>query len=158
MNNNKKQEFTLRISNANATEMIVILYDIMLEYIEEAEQRKEEADEFMYKDSIRKIRACLNELISSLHMEYELAGNILQLYFFCLRRLVHAESKKDTTALSDIQKVIEQLENAYAQISPQNTDQPIMKNTQSVYAGLTYGRNTLTENVSEKSSNRGMLV
>ena len=33
-----------------------------------------------------------------------------------------------------------------------------LQNAQVVYAGLTYGRNTLTENMADQSMNRGMLV
>lgn len=33
-----------------------------------------------------------------------------------------------------------------------------MQNAQAVYVGLTYGKNTLTENMTDQSMNRGMLV
>lgn len=36
MNNERKQEFTLRITGANKTEMIVILYDMFQAYLEDA--------------------------------------------------------------------------------------------------------------------------
>ena len=40
----------------------------------------------------------------------------------------------------------------------QNSSGPVMNNSQTVYAGLTYGRNQLTENMADQGSNRGMLV
>ena len=48
MTNEKKQEFTLRVSQANKTEMLVIIYDIFLEYLEDAKKAKEKDD----KDAI----------------------------------------------------------------------------------------------------------
>ena len=33
-----------------------------------------------------------------------------------------------------------------------------MNNSQTVYAGLTYGRNQLTENMADQGTNRGMLI
>ncbi|MBR1851836.1 MAG: flagellar protein FliS [Lachnospiraceae bacterium] len=152
-----KQQFTLRISQANSTEMIVILYEMMLCYLDEAMQAQESNDDAALAEAIRKSRGCLNELEQSLHMEYELAGNLMQLYFFCARRLVHAQAHKEG-ALEDIRKVIEPLRDAYAEVAKLNTNGPVMGNSQTVYAGLTYGRNTLMENLSDQGSNRGMRV
>ena len=152
-----KQQFTLRISQANSTEMIVILYEMMLCYLDEARQAQESNDDAALAEAIRKSRGCLNELEQSLHMEYELAGNLMQLYFFCARRLVHAQAHKEG-ALEDIRKVIEPLRDAYAEVAKLNTNGPVMGNSQTVYAGLTYGRNTLMENLSDQGSNRGMRV
>ncbi len=152
-----KQQFTLRISQANSTELVVILYEMMLCYLDEAEQAQKENDDAALAEAIRKCRGCLNELEQSLHMEYAQARNLMQLYFYCARKLVHAGQHKEG-ALDEIRKVIEPLRDAYAQIAEQNTDGPVMGNSQTVYAGLTYGRNTLTENMADQGSNRGMRV
>lgn len=152
-----KQQFTLRISQANSTEMIVILYEIMLCYLEEAAQADETGDDAALMEAVRKSRGCLNELERSLNMEYDIARNLMQLYFYCARKLVHATQHKEG-AIEEIRRVIEPLRDAYAQIADQNTSGPVMGNSQTVYAGLTYGRNTLTENMADQGSNRGMRV
>lgn len=153
-----KQQFTLRISQANPTEMIVILYEMMICYMEEAEEALKTDRLDAFKEGIRKSRRCLNELIASLHMEYEPASELLQLYLFCLKRLANAEVKKNAEAIGEIKRIIQPLHDAYQQIAPQNTQGPVMHNSQTVYAGLTYGKNTLTENMANQSTNRGMLV
>lgn len=153
-----KQQFTLRITQANPTQMIVILYEMELCYLEECAEalKADSTDDF--KEAVRKTRACLNELINSLHMEYEPAPQLLQLYLFCIRRLAYAEYKKDATVLDEIERVIRPLCDAYRQIAGQNEQGPVMGNSQAVYAGLTYGKNTLTENMADQGTNRGMLV
>lgn len=153
-----KQQFTLRISQANPTEMIVILYEMLLCYLDEAKQALDSDEKELFNEGIRKARGCVNELIASLHMEYSPASELSSLYIFCLKRLAHAEVKKDSRPLDDVKKIIQPLHDAYQQIAPQNTQGPVMNNSQSVYAGLTYGRNTLTENMTDQSPNRGMLV
>lgn len=153
-----KQQFTLRITQANSTELIVILYEMMLCYLEESRQALDAGDKDSFRNAIRKSRGCLNELMSSLNMEYEPAPELLQLYMFCLRRLAYAEVRKNANALSEIESVIRPLHDAYEQIAPQNKQGPVMNNSQTVYAGLTYGRNTLTENMADQGTNRGMLV
>ena len=150
-----KQQFTLRITQANPTQMIVILYEMVLCYLEEAKQSQNKAE---LREAVRKARACINELICSLHLEYEPAPALLQLYLFCIRRLAFCEGKGDREVLSEIEKVIQPLHAAYAEIEKLNDRGPVMNNSQTVYAGLTYGRNNLTENMADQGTNRGMLV
>lgn len=150
-----KQQFTLRITQANPTQMIVILYEMLICYLEEAEAAQDRAE---LREAIRKARGCVNELMRSLHLEYEPAPTLLQLYLYCIRRLAFCEIKQDKQAIEDIKKVIQPLHDAYAQIEKLNDRGPVMNNPQTVYAGLTYGRNDLTENMADQGMNRGMLV
>ena len=153
-----KQEYTLRISQANKTQLITILYEMVLLYIDEAEEALDANNKMEYKSAIRKIRGCMNELTASLNFDYELAHNLLQLYLYVNRELVKASSHNDKERLEHVRKVIDQLHQAYAQIESQDTSGSVMGNTQTVYAGLTYGRNTLTENIADPSANRGFCV
>ena len=100
----------------------------------------------------------MNELIDSLDVRYEPAPTLQQLYLYCMRRLALGEARKDAVLLEEIRKVICPLRDAYAQLAKQNPAGPVMNNTQTVYAGLTYGRNTLTENMADQGSNRGMFA
>ncbi len=152
-----KQQFTLRITQANATQLVVILYEMLLCYLDDAEEATKSGDDAALAEAIRKSRGCLNELEQSLHMEYKPAGNLLQLYLYCARKLVHARQRREG-ALDEIRRVMIPLRDAYAQIAPQNPGGSVMGNSQAVYAGLTYGRNTLTENMADQGANRGMCV
>lgn len=153
-----KQEYTLRIAQANKTQMITILYEMVLLYIDEAKDALDAGNKVEYKGAIRKIRACMDELTASLNFEYDLAQNLLQLYLYVNRELVKAASQGGAESLEHVRKVIDGLHKAYQQIESQDTSGPVMGNTQTVYAGLTYGRNTLTENIADPSANRGFCV
>ncbi len=153
-----KQEFTLRITQANKTQLITILYEMILLYLAEAEESLTKDDKPAYKQAIRKIRDCMNELILSLHLEYELAQNLLQLYLYINSELVQANIHYEKENLHHIEFIIKQLHGAYQKIETQDTSGPVMGNTQTVYAGLTYGRNTLSENITDTAVNRGYCV
>lgn len=157
MTDEKKQEFTRRISQANTTDMVVIIYDITLYYIEEAKTAIESGNAGDLSSAIINIRKCLNELIGSLHYEYEPAGEMLQLYIFCSRQLVRAERERNTDILLTTKNIISRLREAYNQIADTNKSGAVMQNSQSVYAGLTYGRGALNESVIG-SGNRGFLA
>lgn len=156
MTKERIQQFTLRIAQANSTETIVILYEMLLDYVADAENALGKQDETALADAVRKARGCLNELLQSLNMKYEIAGNLKQLYMFCLRKLVHIQAGECAT--EEIYRVIRPLRDAYAEIAVQNPHGPVMGNSQAVYAGLTYGRNQLTENMADQGTNRGMRV
>lgn len=153
-----KQEYTLRITQANKTQLITILYEMVLIYIDEAEEALSADNRADFKSAIRKIRGCMNELTSSLNFEYDLAQNLLQLYLYVNRELVQASVHCDKENLEHVRLVIGELQKAYKKIEDQDVSGSVMGNTQTVYAGLTYGRNTLTENITDPASNRGFCV
>lgn len=158
MTSETKQQFTFRISQANPTEMIVILYDMTLQYLEDAEGAASQEDFATYQENVLRGRKCISELMHSLHLEYEPAASLQKLYLYCIRRLAQAEIRWHVELLQEVVNIILPLRDAYRQIAPQNTSGPVMQNAQTVYAGLTYGKNTLTENMTDQSMNRGMLV
>ena len=153
-----KQEFTLRITQANKTQLITILYEMVLLYLDEAQEALRVEDKAEFKSAVRKIRGCMNELTASLNLDYELAQNLLQLYLYVNRELVQASSHYEPENLEHVRLVIGGLHKAYEKIEGQGTSGPVMGNTQAVYAGMTYGRNTLMENVADPASNRGFCV
>lgn len=153
-----KQEFTLRITQANKTQLITILYEMVLLYLGEAKEALDVDDKTAYKAAIRKIRGCMNELIASLHLEYELAQDLLQLYRYINKELTQANLHFQKENLEHVEFIIEKLQKAYKQIEKQDVSGPVMGNTQTVYAGLTYGRNNLTENITDPAANRGFCV
>lgn len=154
-----KQQFTLRITQANSTELVVILYEMALIFVQEAKEAGEKQDWTEFKEAIRKTRGCINELLQSLHFEYEPAKSLYKLYMFCIRRLAYAQVRKDSKVLDEIASVLGKLKDAYAQIAPTNPSAPVMSNAQTVYSGLTYGKGAaLAEDVTSQSANRGMLV
>lgn len=158
MTREEKQHFTFRITQANATEMVVILYDMLLHYLEEAETAVAGKDVQALHQTVRCARGCLNELIQSLHMEYEPAPAMMRLYLFCLRRLARGDVQSQAEPFQEVRRVIEPLRDAYRQIAGNNNAGPLMGNSQAVYAGLTYGKNSLTENMADQGPNRGMYA
>lgn len=155
MTKEKKQEFTLRITQANKTELIEILYEMVLSYLDEAVNAYERQNRAEFREAIRKTRGCFSELLASLNLEYELAVNLLQLYRYCNRELTLADVKNSCEHLQHIRPIMEKLQAAYAELAKQDTSGPVMQNSQTVYAGLTYGRGELTENMADQGINRG---
>ena len=153
-----KQEFTLRITQANKTQLVTILYEMALLYVKEAKEALDRENREECRAAVRKIRGCMDELTASLHLEYELAQNLLQLYLFIDKELAQTTLHFWKENLEHVEFIIKKLHASYQQIEGQDTSGPVMGNTQSVYAGLTYGMNQLTENISDPAANRGFCV
>lgn len=154
MTNEKKQEFTLRITQANKSELVVILYDMFQAYLEDAQQS--EGEEF--HSAISHARAVLNELIESLDMEYEIAKNLYQIYRYVERLLIQSDVRLDKEPLKEVSGHMSQLRDAYDTVSKEDASPSIMENTDVVYAGMTYGRSNLNENNAGDASKRGFLA
>jgi flagellar protein FliS len=157
MTDELKHEFTRRISSANSTELVVILYDMVLCYTDDAEEALKTDNDHEFFSSISRIRNCINELMCSLHMEYEPASALLSLYRYCIRKLSTAGIRKSIAALDEIRKVMKPLRDSYAELVSLNTSGPVMNNSETVYAGFTYGKNDVNESL-VGNTNRGMLV
>ena len=158
MKKEKKQEFTLRITRANKSQMIVILYDMVLVYLEDSLEAFEKKDYKEYRWNIERAEDCLDELLNSLHMEYEIAGILRGLYFFYKRELTTAAIQERQEKILPVMQMIRELKESYEQIASQDTSAPIMQNTQEIYAGLTYGKDSLNVNLSDQGTNRGFCV
>ena len=154
----KKQEFTLRISKANKTQMIVILYDMVLEYLQNALDNYKNHNKKEYKAEIQNAKNCIDELINSLNYEYEIASVLRSLYYFYKRELSTAAIMEKEEKIVPIMEMIKELKNSFEIIAKQDSSAPIMENAQSVYAGLTYGKDCLNVDLSDQSSNRGFRV
>lgn len=155
MTDEAKKNFTMRITQANKSGLIVILYEMYLEYLEDAIKAGDNRQEF--REGIRKARGCINELMNSLDFEYELAYNLLQLYVYVNKEMAAAEVRKNVMPLENCRKIMRGLMEAYREVSRQDTSSPIMENTQTVYAGLTYGKGKLTESMVQQG-NRGFFA
>ena len=157
MTNEKKQEFTLRITSANSTELIEILYEMLLEYVEDAKAAIGKNDINEIHDAIRKARGCLRELMESIDFEYDIAGYFMSLYAYVNKELLLAEIRKDVKVFDNVKVVIEPLRDTYIELAKMDKSEPVMQNTQKVTAGLTYSKSAINESL-EEQNNRGFYV
>ena len=156
MTDDTRQDYILRISQANPSAMVVIVYDIFDQYSRELLQADPMSEDF--KDLIWNCRCCIRELIESLDMKYELARNFYEIYRFVDRQLITAGVRRETVGLDRCFKMIKALRDAYAEAAKNDTSAPVMRNTDVVYAGMTYGRNDLNTDSFAAGSNRGFLA
>lgn len=155
MTDEQKQQFTRRITNANRTEMIVILLEMVLTYTKDAGKSLDKQDMESFKREIDRAKVCLKELQNSVNFDNELGMNYFEIYLFLRRELSRADVTGNKTALDNVCSIVGEIYETYRKMSEADTSRPIMENAQTVYAGLTYGKNSLNESLAGRDIDRG---
>lgn len=158
MTDDQKQQFTRKISNANKTGLIVVLYEMVLVYTEDAKKALEAHKTETFHQEIKRAKACIKELQNSINFENDLAMNYFEIYLYLRRELSKADFSGKKTALDNVCSIVTEMRDAYLKISEADISKPIMENAQTVYAGLTYGRNSLNESLTGQDFDRGFRV
>ena len=154
----QKKEFTRKITQANSAQLIVILYDIALVYVNNAISFMEKGDMANAKIQADFAKKSIEEMIHNLHFEYELATVLHQIYLSMKKSLRDGILDNNKELLTGVQNNLQKLRDAYDSIVTADESAPVMSHTQSVVAGLTYGRNSLNENLTDAGSDRGFRV
>jgi flagellar protein FliS len=158
MTNETKQAFTRRITKANRTQLVVIVYDMLLSYIDDAKAAKKKNDMPEFEKSLELARNCISDLRLHLDFEYELSKSLFSIYSYCDRQLAEDIYTKKTDNFAPVCDMIKKLRGAFYELSLTDTSEPMMENTQEVYAGLTYGRKDINETLVNPDLSRGFTV
>ena len=132
--------FTRRITSANKSEIIVIIYDIIEENLALAKKALAEGDRETYRNEIKQAISFVKELLVSLDMNYEVSKYLASLYIYVSRCLNFALVSGKKEEIEAAEKVLRKLGDSFREVAKTDESKPIMENTQRVYAGITYGR------------------
>ena len=158
MRDDLKKDFTRRITQANSVSMITILYDMMLVYLGDARNALEKNDGKQFVQEIHHGQDCLMELMGSLNMRYEPAPVLYALYLYIHKELAKAIIDLSEKTLAQPESILKRLRDAYLELEKTGSFEPVMDNAQQIYAGLTYGKNSLIESLAQPVNNRGFLA
>lgn len=157
MENSRKQEFTRRLCQCNRGELITIMYDIIFAYLDDAKEAKACGEYDKYKAAVRNAQNFVGSLKTSLDFKYEISRQLYPLYVYCGNCLEKSVYQNRTDGITDAEKVLKKLYAAFCEAAKTDTSEPLMRNTQQVYAGITYGKNVLNENFIE-DDHRGFFA
>lgn len=150
------QTYTLRVSQASPCELVVIMYDIILDDVKNARAAKSAGNVQQYRTELTHAVKVVNELMEALDFSQPISFRLMSLYIYVNKMLVKARVSGKWDSLSDVELVIEKLRIGFDGIKAQDTTGPVMQNVQQVYAGLTYGKGTLNETyLNARDYNRG---
>jgi flagellar protein FliS len=159
MNKEMIQAFTARVTQASRSELIVILYEMILSEITEAKKAHEMGELTTFDRGLKKSQKYINELIVALDYNYAVSYDLLSLYLYVNKRVVTAIIQKKPDSLESAVSVLNKLLIGFEGVSKADSSGPMMRNTHQLYAGLTYGRGKLNEiDIDPNNRSRGFIA
>ena len=132
--------YTRRITSANKSEIIVIMYDIIEENLTLAKEALDKGDRPAFRNEIKQAVSFVKELLVSLDMSYEVSKNLASLYIYVSRCLNFALVSGKKEEIEVARKVLRKLGESFREVAKTDRSEPVMGNTQQIYAGITYGK------------------
>jgi flagellar protein FliS len=151
--------FTARITQASRSELTVILYEMILTELADAEEAFQQGELPSFDRGLKQAQKYVSELMATLDYKYAISYDLMSLYLYVNKRIITAIMKRNPEPLDSAQSVLKKLLVGFEGVSKQDKSGPMMRNTQKLYAGLTYGRGTLNETFLDPSTkSRGFIV
>lgn len=158
MTDELKKEYTLRISQGSATQIIVILYEMAIEYATNARDLLSEGKHDEARSEAANAAKVIGHLMGSLDFTYEISMNLYRIYEYVSKEISMAVIKNDSDKLNAPIRMLDSLRESFDKLSKEDTSGPVMANSQAVYTGLTYGKGSLNESTLVEGANRGFTV
>lgn len=139
------RDYSLKISQSSKSQLVVLTYEIIINYLESAQKAFEQGQTEDFQFNIKKAKQFVDNLLSSLDVKYKLALELMSIYLFVNKSLQEVVSKNNIEKLNAVIGIIEKLKLGFYEISKEDKSGPSFKNAPKVYAGLTYGKGKLNE-------------
>jgi len=157
MRDELKKEFTARIVNANRTALVVIKYEMIFTYMEDARTDMATGAWDKVKEDLSCIERIVDRLAKDLDFTYEISGELYRLYRFCLERIAMCRVKKNLAGMDESEMVLQKLYKSFAAVAKTDHSAPLMTGSQQLVTGMTYGKNSMNQTYSNEL-NKGFLI
>lgn len=114
MTGEERKEYGMKVTQAGGSGLVVITYDIIAKYLDDAMAALNKSDNAEYRRCLGLARAFLAELTGALDMQYEVSKKLMALYIFMNKVIVRADITKDVTELVRIKEMLSKLREAFA--------------------------------------------
>jgi flagellar secretion chaperone FliS len=151
--------FTARVTQASKSELTVILYEMILTEIQEAREAFEMNDLAAFDKELKLAQRYVTELQATLNYSYAISFDLLSLYLYVNKRIIQAIIRRIPDTLDSAESVLKKLLVGFEGVRQSDNSGPVMRNTQQLYAGLTYGKGYLNETFIDPSNkSRGFIA
>ncbi len=145
MDREKTKAYASRICEANRSELVVIIYELILDSIGTAREALADGDRETADTELKRAQGLLREMRGSLDFQYGISRRLAMLYRYVNEQLARSIAARRDIGLDSCERVIGGLKESFEQIARQDTSGAVMDSSQHVYAGLTYGKGRLNE-------------
>ncbi|MCL1846289.1 MAG: flagellar protein FliS [Defluviitaleaceae bacterium] len=141
-----KSAYVMRISQASPAGLVVINFEIILDYLNEASANV--SDKEAFRAAIQKAKDGLEQLIQSLDFDVPLSHDFYEIYKYAQKLLCDVHFSSDGEAACSVLKEVAELMEillegwkvAAEKADAEGISEGAPENAPKVYAGLTYGK------------------
>jgi len=157
-----KSAYMLRISQASPVGLVVINFELILEFLNEATAATDDREAF--RTAIGKAKDGLEQLIQALDFDVAVSHDFYEIYNFCYKLLSEAIFSSDMeaacSAVKNVAEFMETLLEGWRVAEEKNLSDVPEDSTDSprVYAGLTYGRDGSANEYIDENKDRGFMA
>ncbi|MBD8025396.1 flagellar export chaperone FliS [Ureibacillus sp. Re31] len=119
------------VTTASPGELTLMLYNGCLKFLTKAKKAIDEQHIQEKNTNLQKAQAIIQELMSTLNMDYDISKQMLPLYEYMNRRLMEANVKNDTVIIDEVIGLTTEFRDTWKQVI-QITRQQQYSNTQQV--------------------------
>ena len=105
------------VNTSSPIQLVLMLYDGAVRNVKLGIEGIETGNIQKTSTHLLKAQSIINELISSLNMEYPIANHLLQIYDYMIRKLIEANIKKSIVPAAEVLDHLNTLRDAWYQIS-----------------------------------------
>ena len=109
MEKEKLNAYAARVSQANRSELVVIMYEAFLDSVKEGDAQMKQGDMPACRREIERARGLLTELMGSLDFQYEISFYLRRLYIYSYHELCQGMALRDSERFAHATHVMERL-------------------------------------------------
>lgn len=150
------ENYTARIACATPLQLTIINYEIAIHYINDTLDALNNNNKDLIKKSSQKAVKCVEELINSLNMDYEISQSLMPLYIYVNKILNGVVIKKNIESVKTTKTILTNLLESWNEAEKNidiNNTFSVLNASQKLYAGLTYKNGKLEEYIDDNNSN-----
>lgn len=145
MEKEKIESYSFKVTQANKTQLVVLVYDIILDDITTAREEYAAGETEAFVKTVKHGQQFVMELMRTLDCQYMIGLDLMTLYLYVNKQMIQAIIQRKPDAMEGLDDVILKLRTAFDTISRTDYSGPVMQNAEQVYAGLTYNKQNLSE-------------
>ena len=144
-----KAEYTQRIAKANPAELVVINFELLLDFLDGGD--------------IDKAKNALEQMVRSLNFEIPLAHDFYAVYKYVNERLIAAQFAREEgtakEAVAEVRELMETLLVGWRDVEKQVADlPPVAGEGPAVYSGLTYSKDGTADEYIDDGDKKGYMA
>lgn len=145
MTDEQMNVYKMRITQAGIAEMTVIMLEMEMQWMDEALEAYGIGNMEAFIGCVEKAQAVQVELMNVMNMKNPVAVDVYSVFAFINKQLILAKIKREPLDMERYRKMLDKFHASFQEIMKTDNGGPVMRQSEKVYAGLTYGAGGLVE-------------